>query len=214
MATFQQMIDKVRDWSNRDKEVLSDTLITDFLHYAADDAYRTLRIAPLEQVVNYTGMTAGSNTLRVPADAIEFIQLRIKDNNSLSDYFTYDAKADIRSFYDEELCKYDWYYYTREHNNLIVHPEFKEGDEVQLFYYRRLTDIDSDGLVNWLRDENEKILLYGALMHAFDFLAEPEMSQKYEVRFQQEIAELNREDKMRMVTGGNLQQHFTSYGLI
>lgn len=285
MATYSEMVTMVRDWSNRNEEVLSNANIKTFLQFGADNAYRNLRIAPLEATVRYDTVTAAqstaeTNTLDIPQDAIEFIQLRKIDGNSLTGYVTYDAKADIRSFYNEELCKYEYFNYTRERNQLILYPNFAEGDQYELFYYRRLGDVDArydptqaanregidtdldsdenrnvyanknrDNLIahiqaeegsdvftldpnlmdniaedtasgyfylgkianNWLRDENEKVLLFGALAEAFDFLAENEQSQKYHARFEAEIHRLNMEDKKRMGSGGNVQVHYESF---
>ena len=64
---------------------------------------------------------------------------------------------------------------------------------------------------HWLRDEQEKILLWGALVHIFDYLGETEMMQKYTQKFQFEIQELNNEEGKRRVTGGNTQINFDGF---
>lgn len=67
---------------------------------------------------------------------------------------------------------------------------------------------------HWLRDENERILLFGALAEVFMRLKEPESAAQYIQLFQLEIDELNQEEKMRKVRGGNTQVHFSGRGLI
>lgn len=67
---------------------------------------------------------------------------------------------------------------------------------------------------NWLRDENEKIILYGALAESFAYLQDDEQAAKYLAMFQNEIQELNDEDAKRHASGGNLQIHFNGRGLI
>ena len=64
---------------------------------------------------------------------------------------------------------------------------------------------------HWLRDQNERIVLFGALMEAFNFLDEQDQVQKFAAMFEQEIAELNQEEKMRQATGGNISVNFTSH---
>ena len=282
-TTYTQMVDKVLSWSNRDIEVLPYATIKDFINFAVDDAYRMLRVPPLEHVAEYSTINThdvldaqreGVSALVVPPDLIEFIQLRKKTGVPTCPYQIYTAKSDIRSFFDPFVDKYDYYYYTRERNNILIHPHFVDSDQFELYYYRRLPEIDAryDGISltsaraghrnfyyadteatlmqivrdsetqdvfikdpeltgrihkysdsdyglgklapNWLRDENEKIILYGALGQAFDYLNEPENAQKYMQRFREEIEELNREDKMRMSRGGNVQQHFVTYDQI
>ena len=48
---YMGAITLVRNWSNRDVEALPNTIIADAIRYAADKAYRQLRIAPLEHTV-------------------------------------------------------------------------------------------------------------------------------------------------------------------
>ena len=80
--------------------------------------------------------------------------------------------------------------YTREQNDLILCPNLVTGETYELYYYGRapmVADTDSDA-VNWLRDQNQKILLFGALAEAFDYLNEPEDA----ARIQSEIPRRNR----------------------
>lgn len=67
---------------------------------------------------------------------------------------------------------------------------------------------------NWLRDENERILLNGALAEAFAYLQDDEQAQKYMAMFIGEIQELNDEDNKRNASGGNLQMSYSAGGLI
>ena len=60
--TYAGLIDLVRTWSNRDRDVLPDEIVADCLQYAADKAYRTLRIPPLEHTVSYTAAQLSANT--------------------------------------------------------------------------------------------------------------------------------------------------------
>ena len=66
---------------------------------------------------------------------------------------------------------------------------------------------------NWLRDENEKVLLFGALSQCFDFLAD-ELSQQFNSKFLSEMSQLNQEDKNRTASGGNIQMHYNGRHLI
>ena len=51
--TYAELTTLVRNWCNRDEEVVSDSIIQDSLRYAADKAYRKLRVPPLENVAEY-----------------------------------------------------------------------------------------------------------------------------------------------------------------
>ena len=63
---------------------------------------------------------------------------------------------------------------------------------------------------HWLRDENERILTFGALAECFAYLQEDDQAQKYLQLFRQEIDELNSEEGMRVASGGNIKTNYNS----
>lgn len=291
--TYTELVNKVRTWSNRDEEVVSDAIIQDCLKYAADKAYRTLRVPPLENVATYektllqtatTNATSTTNSiteLQLPYDLVEFIQIREVNSAGLTTR-VFNEKVDIRTFNDSSAEKYTGYnYWARQQNILSLSPGFGQGgiggaDKVELYYYRRLPALNAlyavtvlnynagfltatgagagvpnsaqlffnsntgttayanataaqsasaGGTVtnayyigtlvpNWLRDENERILLFGALGELFAYVQEDEQAAKYLQLFNSEIQELNDEDAKRNASGGNLQVNFNGRGLI
>ena len=291
--TYAGLITLVRNWSNRDRDVLPDDIVADCLQYAADKAYRTLRIPPLEHTVSYGAEQLAANTtssnnrfgsiteLCIPDDLIEFIYIRGVDANGRTTRM-FNEKADIRTFYDIYAEKYtDFAFWSRHGNNIVLSPGFGNtgsnfgstgvGNEecVELHYFRRLpalharydptlanaqlnlltttvptpmgnevaqtpirltradamspytmavmpdgADYYGDYVPNWLRDQNERVLLMGALAEVFFYLQEDDEAQKYAALFLQEIQELNDEDRMRHSSGGNVQVNFNGRGLI
>ena len=278
MATplYDALVVKVRDWANREgsERALPDSIIQDALRYAADVAYRQLRVPPLEAVATYTITEAmeGTNSLTIPDDLTEFISLartaptsqqgvQTNTNNDI----VYNAKADYRTFNDDDSQQYNFYRWTRRQNQILVNPTLGEDEVYELFYYRRLPALNARYVVNaangnanrlsapaagetgtdillgsngtyyaanavlpmgvttttvqrvgneapnWLRDEQEKILIWGALAHCFDYLDEDNNMQKYQERFVGEITLLNQEEGRRKVSGGNTQQNFAGY---
>jgi hypothetical protein len=292
--TYTELVAKVRTWANRDEEVVSDAIIQDCLKYAADKAYRTLRVPPLENVATYektllqaATVNATSNALSItelqlPYDVVEFIQIREVDSAGLTTR-VFNEKVDIRTFNDVNAEKYTGYnYWARQQNVLFLVPGFGNGntgnaaDKIELYYYRRLPALNAvysvtvlnynagfltttgaganvpnskqlffnsntgttayadattaqaasaGGTVtnayyigiatpNWLRDQNERVLLMGALAELFAYVQEDDQAQKYLQVFKSEIAELNDEDAKRNASGGNLQVNFNGRGLI
>jgi len=295
MATYAETLVNVRSWANRDSAVLTDALIKKFLTFAADKAYRTLRIPALETTLDFT-VTSGdivsspSNfgtevNMTVPSDLIQLIFIQKKGSG-----LVWNQKVDPRTFHDRFADKKDFDYYTRVGSTFILHGSVQLNDVLQVHYYRRLVAVDStykitpanysaqttalttmtrrasgysspdatlaalgrttlyfatgtttaqiDALTastpkaatesgydvaaemepafieNWLRDENEKILLYGALVEAFDYLEEEKLSAKYKANFEEEIIKLNQEEEKRASRGGNTSINFSGMGLI
>ena len=292
--TYTELVAKVRSWANRDEEVVSDDIIKDCLKYAADKAYRKLRVPPLENVAIYdktlltAATAAATNTqssiteIQLPYDLVEFIQIREVDSNGLSTR-VFNEKVDIRTFNDTTAEKYsNKNYWARQQNVLYLSPGFGNGNlqnqanTIELYYYRRLPALDAvysvtvlnynagfltttgagsgvanskqlyfnsntgttayatqsaaqaasgGGTVtavyyigtatpNWLRDENERVILFGALAELFSYVQEDDQASKYLQLFMAEVAELNDEDAKRNASGGNLQVNFNGRGLI
>jgi len=299
MATYLETIANVRSWSDRDSSVLSDALIKTFLGYAADQAYRTLRVPALEATLDFTVDTGDiisdtSNfgteiSMTVPSDLIEVIYIQKR-----GDGVVWNQKVDPRTFHDRFADKKNFNFYTRVGSNFLLHGRISLNDILEVHYYKRLSSVsatyaitptnylaqtsslttmtrrasnftssdshlaslgktslffaagtasnDIDNLVptvvkassgtvdgvnynveahmepayiaNWLRDENERILLYGALYQAYDFLEEPENAARYRERFDEEIANLNIEEQKRQARGGNTSISFSGLGLI
>lgn len=67
---------------------------------------------------------------------------------------------------------------------------------------------------NWLKDQNERVLLFGALHRCFDYLQEDQQSEKYKARFAEAIMELNNEEKKRKLSAGQSHVSFDARGLI
>ena len=288
--TYTQLVALVRSWCNRDEEVVSDSIIQDALKYAADKAYRTLRVPPLENVAIYessllTAATTAANNnqgsiteIQLPYDLIEFIQIKEVDASGLTTR-VFNEKLDVRTFNDTLAEKYsNLNYWTRQQNVVYLTPGFGNGstgnqaNSIELYYYRRLPALNATYAVtvlnynagfltvsssgvseakqlwfssntgttayatqaeatakggtitnvyyigtptpNWLRDENQRILLFGALAEVFAYVQEDTQAAKYNQAFLAEIAEINDEDAKRNASGGNLQVNFNGRGLI
>ena len=291
MPTYANFTALVRDWSNKDSSVLSDTRIQDCLRYAADKCYRNLRVAALENTITYNSTaleaaTTAANTflpsqtdLTLPTDLIEFIQIREIDSAGRT-CRVFNEKTDLRTFNDWSALKTSYIgYFSRQGNTLLLAPGFGQSnslstaDKIELHYYRRLPALNAlydvtpanyaagfltqdnaaavslffvngdtntayatqaeattaaggnqgntnnakykgNEAANWLRDENERVLLMGALAEVFYYLQDDDQGVKYKKLFDQEIFELNDEDSKRNAAGGNVQVNFSGRGLI
>lgn len=287
--TYTELTTLVRNWSNKDEEVVSDAVIQDTLQYAADKAYRTLRVPPLENVAVFVdtnseltnATTAASNInpskteIQIPHDLVEIISIKETDANG-STIRVFNEKLDTRTFFDPTSERYtNNNYFTRERNVLYLSPGFSYSNlgnaaNIELYYYRRLPALNAKyavtvlnyaaGLLtttggttalhfvngntttayatsteataaangagtntanyigidvpHWLRDQNERILIYGALAQIFAFTQDDIQAAKFDKLFYSEIAELNNEDKQRQTSGGNVQMNFNGRGMI
>ena len=152
----------IRDWSNRqDESVLPNDRIQEAMKYAADKAYRKLRVAALENTITYnsTALTAATTVgnnflpsqtdLTLPTDLIEFIQIREIDSVGRT-CRVFNEKTDLRTFNDWSSIKTSYIgYFSRQGNTLLLAPGFGQAnsigtaDKVELHYYRRLPALNA-----------------------------------------------------------------------
>jgi len=67
---------------------------------------------------------------------------------------------------------------------------------------------------NWLRDQNERMLIWGALYNLGAYLFDEKMEQRYQGKFLENISSVNSEEKFRRASGGNVQINFNTNGMI
>ena len=67
---------------------------------------------------------------------------------------------------------------------------------------------------HWLRDENERILLFGALKQVFIYLNDNPEIEKYQALFGGQIEASNKEETARRARGGNIAISFAGTNLI
>jgi hypothetical protein len=95
-----------------------------------------------------------------------------------------------------------------EYETLTV-LEKRTYQEIEGEYVRYVAEIG-----NWLKDQNERVLLFGALHRCFDYLQEDQQSEKYKARFAEAVQELNNEEKKRKLSAGQAHVSFDARGLI
>ena len=170
MVDYTKFVEMIHNYTNRSDAVLPNSLIKNFADFASDSIYRKLRIPPLEATFTYDALTEDTSLIGIPGDAIEFIQLRKLDANG-EVCEVYNARSDIRSFYLDDMTKYDGNYYTREVNDLVIYPEAKVGDVMQLHYYKRLPSIYARYAVSGENDALN-LLYFGATQSEVQNLVE------------------------------------------
>ena len=230
MATNTELLAKVKDWANRSD--LSDSVTQDFLEIAQKRINSMLRIAPMETIVMYTGITEDQTTLAIPSDLIEIISIRVLNDDNSTKYI-YESKVDTRTFDRINAGEYGTsnnnYTFTRRAGDFVLSNKPGSDAKVQLYYYRVLPklnavfpdttanqtdDIVGDEVPQWFRDEAEFLLLYGALVEVASYLGEDGDMQKWEIKFQQKIKEIMDDEFKRENSGGTLTQNFGTNGLI
>ena len=144
MATNTELLAKVKDWANRSD--LSDSVTQDFLEIAQKRINSMLRIAPMETIVMYTGITEDQTTLAIPSDLIEIISIRVLNDDNSTKYI-YESKVDTRTFDRINAGEYGTsnnnYTFTRRAGDFVLSNKPGSDAKVQLYYYRVLPKLNA-----------------------------------------------------------------------
>lgn len=91
-----------------------------------------------------------------------------------------------------------------------------EADAWVVLYGGTTTQLRYEGKEswNWLRDANERALIFGALKHVGAYLDNDKMEARYKTKMDETIGKLNNEEKFRRARGGNVQINVNTNGMI
>ena len=123
-----------------------------------------------------------------------------------------DARADLPSTLTLSEAQADTTTYeviTLSQYDALIHLEQRTYHVLEGSYVRYILEVS-----HWLKDHNERVLLFGALHRVFDFLQEEDQSQKYKARFMESIQELNEEERKRSMSAARYVIRFGNTSLI
>ena len=225
-------------------------------------------------ITDFTATNKTSVVLTSPATLNDEIQIVSFNETSVYSSNThnietqtvvYDNRTDYRNFISDSSNKYNTYLWTRQGDKIIVSPDFKATDAIELYYYSDGSDLGSEyavtsanfqaGLLesstqelgtplyflssvttpvpdedvpsensggsytnafyfkgkeqpHYLRDNQERLLIYIALSFINDYLGEDNQSQKYYAQASELIQRLNNAEVFKQASGGNLRTNF------
>lgn len=152
--TYNEFVDLVRNWANRDSEVLSNSIVSDCMNFAERQCYRVLRTTEFEKTVEYTAtdldtyeVTYGGVTyfqLTIPTDLLEYIQIRRVDSTG-GTVRVYNERTDVRTFHDLYAEKYTKNFWTRIGNLILIRDEIdaSDTDTIEIHYYGKLDALNA-----------------------------------------------------------------------
>ena len=203
MTTYSELVTQIRDYTERDSNVLTTTIVNDFIEHAELRLYRELDIDPFRNNATAT-LTSGTPFVTLPGtipsnfSSIRYVVIyspsgslggltdneRIvldkKDPSYLSEYWPNRQSTGIPRYY----ANYD-------EDSILIAPTPNAAYTIDLEYTAQPTGLSSSTATTWLSNNAPTALLYACLVEAFRFLKGPEnMLVMYEQAYKNAVGTL------------------------
>ena len=178
-------------------------LTTLFVDQSIARIQRQLRTPLNENKTTYT-FTSQTATVTLPADFLEIISLYYAGME-----LQRVPMGKMRTLVNNPVAGTP-VVFTREQQNLLLHPQPTSGDLV-LYYYGEFTAMTADTDENDLAAVAPDLIIYGALTYAADYYLD-ERRDIFEAKFQQFLNELQEQANDQELHGGTQSiQPFATY---
>ena len=168
--THANFLTQVRNYTEVDSNVLSDTLLDQFIRNAEIDIANKVDYDDIREYA----ITLNSGTLRylnVPDDCISVRSVQIIENN-VRDFLEKRDTSFIAEFNPTNATGQPKYYANWDDKNILLAPQPDKNYEVQLHYIKDPAHFTSDNST-FLSQHAENLLLYGVLVECFSYLKGP-----------------------------------------
>jgi hypothetical protein len=187
--TYSNFLTQVRNYTEVDSNVLSDTLISQFIRNTELDVAGKVDYDDLRKYAT-SSFTANKRYLVMPADFLIIRSLQVFSTTNQTGTRTFMEKRDtsfISEYNGSGATGQPKYYANWDDNNVVVAPTPDQAYAVQLNYI-----IDPPGFTSsnttYLSQYQESMLLHGVLTEAFSYLKGPmDMYNLYKGKYNEEI---------------------------
>jgi len=198
-TTYSELVTQIRNYTEVDSNVLSDTVVNDFIEHAENRIFRDvdLDVFKSHQSANLTASNAflslpgGSSPDPTSLGTVRHMQIFAPSGTSRTFLEQRDISYMNEYWPDRTSTGTPRYWAWWDHNTIYVAPTPDVAYNVELGITRLPTRLSSSNATSWLGNNAPALLLYGCLAEAFKFLKGPaEMLQLYEQSYQRALQEL------------------------
>tara|TARA_R100000458_G_C8262267_1_gene237646 strand:+ start:882 stop:1574 length:693 start_codon:yes stop_codon:yes gene_type:complete len=196
MTTYSELVTQIREYTETDSNVLTDTIVNDMIEHAEMRLYRELDLDVYKKNAT-ASLTSGTPFVTLPGSiptnfsAIRFVTiyspsgslggltdserriLKKKDVSYLSEYWPNRTTTGIPKYY----ANYD-------EDSILIAPTPNAAYTIDLEYSALPTGLSSSNTTTWISNNAPTALLYACLVEAFKFLkGPPDMLATYEAAY-------------------------------
>jgi len=198
--TLANLQTDIRNYTEVDSNVLSDTVLSTIIKNAENKIYREVD-SDDDRFYATSNLQAGNRYVTIPSD-LRFIRyVQLKDSSNKQTYLEQRDTSFMAEYYDTPgtssgLPKY---YANWDANFWVVAPTPNAAFEITLAYIKQPTTITtSDSQTTYLSNKYQDLLLYASLVEAYGYLKGPaDMLQYYEGAYRRALQSYSIEQQGR-----------------
>ena len=182
--THTAFLTQVRNYTEVDSNVLSDTILDQFIRNTELDIAGKVDYDDIRKYV--TAVSGTARYLNVPDDCISIRSVQII-SSSTRDFLEKRDTSFIAEFNPGDSTGQPKYYANWDEKNIVFAPIPDQAYEIQMNYIRDPEHFDS-ATTTFLSNHQENLLLYGVLVESFSYLKGPmDMYKLYQDKYNEEI---------------------------
>ena len=179
--TYTNFLTQVRNYTEVDSNVLSDTLLDQFIKNTELDISSKVDYDDLRKFSN-SNFTASNRAVSLPGDLKYLRAVKITDGGT-EIFLEKRDQTFIAEFNPTGTEGQPKYYATYNDKNIIVAPTPSSALPIQIQYIKNAPHFDAS-TSTMLSDQYENLLLYGVLVECFSYLKGPlDMYNLYKTRY-------------------------------
>ena len=209
MTTYAELVTQIRDYTETDDQVLTTTIVNDFIEHAEHRIFRDVELNNDNVYVN--GNTAANNRfVRLPGFSSTDPSKPSIDEIATIRYVTLYTDSGTRQRFDLVRVDQDFmseyydtpetgssakprYYANWDMGTIVVAPTPNAVYKFEIGITKKSPGLSSSNTKTWISVNAPNVLLYACLCEAFKFLKAPQDQQVYEQSYNQAIQQLAQE---------------------
>ena len=190
--TYAELVQKIRDYTEVDSNVLTDPIVDGFIENAE---FRIMRDVDSDQNKRYATATLvnGQRFINTPDNTLVVRSAQIIDSDGVAsannrEFLEYRDTSFMSEYNPAENTGVPKYYGMWDDNTLVFSPTPDATYEIQLNYILKNPGLSSSNTTTYISTNFPNGLLYACLVEAYGFLKGPtDLLQLYEGRYKQAV---------------------------
>ena len=188
---YSELLTNVRNYTEVESEVLSDSIIDIFIENVENKIQRELDLDAFRKF-QFSSFTIGSPFITVPDDFAFERGVQIKDQVTNNRTWLEQRDTTFIDEYNKDRSNTGTpkYYANWDQNTMIFAPTPDLAYEIELWYNKTPDHLSSSQTTTWLSTNAPEVLIYGTTAEAFSYLKNPPYVQLYEQKYAQAVQNL------------------------